>query len=326
MTGRALKLGVLLPTRGVLLDPALKAPPSLVLDMARRAEEAGLDSVWAGDSLTAKPRLEPLSTLAAVASATSRVRLGTAVLLAPLRHPVLLAQTAASVDLLSGGRLVLGMGVGGAFNEAQQQEWQAAGIDPTRRGQRMTEMVQVLRRLWTGEPVHFAGRHFQFEGLRLEPRPAQPGGVPMLLACHHRTGAQAQFRRAGRHADGVISITDSPSELAQTLDRVRDEAAQAGRDTRALSAAFYMTVNINAGRQAAFREADDFIRRYYGLNVWAESWGPFGEAHAVASRIAEYAGAGAGEVIVRFASFDPLRQLDAFVEHVMPRLQETPVA
>ena len=319
MSGIApLRLGLLLPTRGILLDHVGVPNTKLVLDMAREAESAGFDSVWVGDSLTAKPRLEPLATLAAVASVTRRVRLGTAVLLAPLRQPVLLAQTAATVDLLSGGRLTLGLGVGGAFNDDQKQEWQAAGIDPSTRGRRMTEMLQAIRHLWTGEPVPFQGEHVTLRGVRLEPRPHQHPGVPMLAACHYRTGSEAQVRRAALHADGIIAITDSPAEFAETLERVHSSARQAGRDPTSLHSVFYMTVNINPDPEAAFAEADDFIRRYYGVNFWGDSWGPFGPAEAVAERMLAYAKAGAREIIVRFASKEPRRQMETFLGEVLP--------
>ena len=110
------KLGILLPTRGLLLRG--EQPPNIdrIISLANTVEQAGLDSVWVGDSLMAKPRMEPLAILGALAARTSRVRLGTAVLLPALRHPVLLAQTMATVDLISGGRLVIGAGVGGAFS------------------------------------------------------------------------------------------------------------------------------------------------------------------------------------------------------------------
>ena len=122
------RVGFLLPTRGLLLAEDRPQSADRIIDLACRAEEAGLDSVWVGDSLTAKPRLEPLTALAAVAARTSRVRLGTAVLLMALRHPVLLAQTLGTVDLISRGRLIIAAGVGGAFNEEQEAEWQAAGV------------------------------------------------------------------------------------------------------------------------------------------------------------------------------------------------------
>ena len=97
--------------------------------MAKTVENANLDSVWVGDSLFAKPRLEPMTTLAAIASVTQKVRLGTAVLLMALRHPVLLAQSMATVDLISNGRLLIAAGTGGAFNAEQQQEWRVAGVN-----------------------------------------------------------------------------------------------------------------------------------------------------------------------------------------------------
>ena len=131
-----------------------------ILDMAETAEQAGVESVWVGDSLTAKPRLEPLTVLAAVAARTRRVRLGTGVMLGALRHPVLLSHAAATVDLISEGRLVLGMGVGGAFNDAQRQEWKNAGVDPSTRASRFEEVVHLLKRLTSGErstPVRETG-------------------------------------------------------------------------------------------------------------------------------------------------------------------------
>ena len=149
----ALKLGILLPTRQLVMSS--DEPPNVepLMAMAEAAEQAGLDSVWVGDSLTAKPRLEPLTTLAAIAMRTRRVRLGTAVLLAALRHPVALAQAAATVDAISRGRLILGAGVGGAFNAAQRQEWRNAGVDPARRASRFEEVVEIANRLTQGETV-----------------------------------------------------------------------------------------------------------------------------------------------------------------------------
>ena len=116
-----MKFGILLPTRRLVMEGGTPEVFRQVINLAQTAEQAGLDSVWVGDSLTAKPRLEPLTTLTAVASHTERVRLGTAVLLAALRHPVHLAHQAATLDFISGGRLVLGAGVGGAFNEGAAQ-------------------------------------------------------------------------------------------------------------------------------------------------------------------------------------------------------------
>lgn len=316
------QLGILLPTRGLFLKG--DGPPDLaaLFDLAQEAEAAGLDSVWVGDSLISKPRLEPLSTLAAVAMRTQRIKLGTAVLLAPLRNPVQLAQMAATVDVLSGGRLTLGMGVGGAFTESQKEEWHTVGVQVSERGSRMAELVQICRLLWTGEEVTFKGRFYQLNGVTMAPKPSRPEGIPLLLACHLTTGTEAQHRRAALYGDGIISISDSPSEFAETLKRVQRYASEGGRKPDDLRAAYYMTVNVNHSPEAAWSEADDFIRRYYGLNFWNDKWGPFGTPEEVARRIVEYYHAGAGEIIVRFASLDPFSQFRIFEKEVVPAVYE----
>ena len=259
MSNLKVKLGLLLPTRGLLLGETAPNNADLVLDLARAAEEGGLDSVWVGDSLTANPRLEPLSTLAAVGSCTNRVRLGTAVLLAALRHPVLLAQTMATVDLISRGRLIIAAGVGSAFNDVQRQEWQAAGVDPARRAYRLEEIVQIIKALGSGHPVDFEGRHFVFEGVTTEPRPAQPAGVHLLLACHWRAQREGQFQRAARLGDGLISISDTPEEYTKVVQRVRAIAADLGRDPERLKNVFYLTVNMDRDVARAEAEATRFF-------------------------------------------------------------------
>ena len=163
------KLGCLLPTRGLLLADRKPTDAETVLRLATWAEEAGMDSVWVGDSLTAKPRLEAMTTLAAIAARTSRVRLGTAVMLMALRHPVLLAQMMGTVDLISGGRLQLGVGVGGAFNGMQQAEWRNADVPQRTRARRLEEMLEVVKGLGTGKPFSYEGRHFQMDDVIMEP-------------------------------------------------------------------------------------------------------------------------------------------------------------
>ena len=313
------KLGVLLPTRGLLLADAPPDNADRIIDLAGRAEAAGLDSVWVGDSLTAKPRLEPLTTLAAVAARTERVRLGTAVLLMALRHPVLLAQTLGTVDLISRGRLMIAAGVGGAFNQEQQREWQAAGVAATRRASRLEEMARIIKGLGQESPLTFAGKHFNLDAVSVGPRPVQPGGVPLFLACHWRSPArEAQFRRAARLSDGIISISDTPEEYAQVVAAVKSQAAELGRAPESLETVMYLTVNMDSDVARAEAEAEKYLLGYYGANIWGTRWGPFGGPERVKERIAEYVAAGAGTVVVRFASFQPERQLDQFLERVAP--------
>lgn len=323
---RRIRLGVLLPTRGVVMSEQLSLDPDLVLRMAERADAAGLDAVWVGDSLTAKPRLEPLSTLAAIAARTERVRLGTAVLLAALRHPVPLAQTIGTVDRLSQGRLVLAVGTGGTFTEAQRREWAAVGVDPSGRGQRLEELVKILKVLGTKDGVSFDGTHFRLDSVTVEPKPFQSGGVPVWFACHMKTGQTAQARRTAQLGDGIISISESPETYARILDNVHQEARAWGRDIGQMEHAFYMTVNINDDEAEAERESDRFIRRYYGINIWTDSWGPFGHPDRVIDRIDEYVAAGAQTIILRFAAFDQDMQLERLINTILPSFHVDNVA
>ena len=303
------------------MDSSSPTDADLILSMAQRVDDAGLDSVWVGDSLTAKPRLEPLTTLAAVAARTRHVRLGTAVLLAALRHPVLLAHVLGTLDLISKGRLVVAVGVGGAFNQEQRMEWLAAGVEPSRRTRRLEELVQIVKGLGSGEAVSFAGRQFNLDSVTMLPRPVQQGGVPILIACHWRAGKEAQFRRAARLGDGYISISDTPKEYAMVTERVRSYAAEAGRDFDEMEAAFYLTVNLGDDQRRAAQEAERYLMAYYGANVWGDRWGPFGPPQWTVERIQQYAQAGTGTFIVRFASFDQESQLNTFISEVAPAFQ-----
>ena len=318
MTDNKVKIGILLPTRGLLLRG--EQPPNMdrIIALAETVDQAGLDSVWVGDSLLAKPRMEPLSVLGALAARTSRVRLGTAVLLPALRHPVLLAQTLNTVDLISGGRLVIGAGVGGAFNDDQKREWEAAGVPAKGRGRRFAEIIEIVQGLGSGKPFDFHGRDFDLDSAQIRPVPSQAKGIPFLLGTHYRAQSQAQIQRAARLGAGIISITDSPEEFAQVIQQVNEKAVELGRDPVSLEKTFYMTVNMDPDLKKAGADAMEWLLGYYGLDHWGTRWGPFGGPERVAARIAEYVAAGADTVVVRFASFEPEKQLDMFLDKVAP--------
>ena len=291
----------------------------MILKMAQIAEKADLDSVWVGDSLFAKPRLEPFTTLAAIAAVTEKVRLGTAVLLMALRHPVLLAQTIATVDLISNGRLIIAAGTGGAFNREQQEEWKVAGVSQKSRASRLEEMVQVLKGLGTGEPFSFQGRHFNLSETTMRPAPVNVSGVPILLACHWRSNVgKTQAERASKLADGIISISDTPREYKDLVDEVNSLIKQLGRDVDGFEPSMYLTVNVNKDKALAQQNAEEFLLEYYGANIWGDRWGPFGDTQEIKERMLEYIEAGAKTLIIRFASLDPERQLDMFLNDIAP--------
>src|SRR6476660_9811725 len=180
-----MRLGILIPTRGVVMQSARRPPVEACWALARAADRAGFDAVWVGDSVVAKPRLEALTTLAYLAAITSRVRLGTAVLLPALRQPVVLAQLIANVDQISGGRLVLGLGVGWNLPSAER-EWAACGMDHRRRTRRLEEHVEAWRMLWQGEPVTWRGHGVDLTEHTIGPLPWTPAGPPVLITAGNR--------------------------------------------------------------------------------------------------------------------------------------------
>src|SRR5262249_51489572 len=147
-----MRIGVLVPTRAVVMESARRPPVETCWTMARLADQAGYDAGWGGDSIVAQPPPAPPASLAYLAGITTRVRLGTAVLLPALRHPVVLAHQIANVDQISRGRLVIGLGVGWSLPSAER-EWAACGADHKRRVRRLEEHVKIWRMLWRGEPV-----------------------------------------------------------------------------------------------------------------------------------------------------------------------------
>ena len=174
----AVEFGVLLPTREAVMSG--RPETASMLAMAERAEVAGFDSVWVGDSLTARPRHEPLTLLAAVAARTRRVRLGTGVLLPALRNPVVLAHVVGTLDRIAEGRVILGVGIA-ADTPAIRKEFAAAGVPWDRRVGRFLETIEICRALWRQDGASFSGKHFTLQDVTVEPKPHRAGGPPIWI-------------------------------------------------------------------------------------------------------------------------------------------------
>src|ERR1044071_8328559 len=172
------ELGVLLPTREAIMSG--RPETGSMLAMADRAEAAGFDSVWIGDSLTARARHEPLTLLAAIAGRTRRVKLGTGVLLPALRNPVVLAHVIGTLDRVAEGRVILGVGIA-ADTPAIRREFAAVGVPWERRVGRFLETLEICRALWTRDGVSFSGKHFTLQDVTVEPKPHRRGGPPLWI-------------------------------------------------------------------------------------------------------------------------------------------------
>jgi alkanesulfonate monooxygenase SsuD/methylene tetrahydromethanopterin reductase-like flavin-dependent oxidoreductase (luciferase family) len=282
------EIGLLLPSREALLwaDSDL----SFVVEAARRAEQAGFDSVWAGDSLLARPRGEPLALLAAVAGATTRVTLGTAVLLPLLRHPLSLAHALATLDRIAGGRVIVGVGPGAEL-PGTHAELAALGVPSDRRVGAMLSAVERIRRLWRNEEP----------GIELQPRPLHPNGPPIWLG----GSGPRMLRLAGERFEGWLPLSATPAEYASGLRAVHEAAERAGRDPGTVSTGVYLTVATADSTGAAAVELDAYIRAYYGVpaEVMARAMACHaGTLESAADWFAAYRAAGAHHLVVRLAS------------------------
>ena len=302
------KVGYVLPTRAHVMTGRPEAAP--LLDLAAKAEAMGFDSVWVGDSLLARPRHEPLSLLAAIAVRATRVMLGTAVLLPVLRNPVLLAHQIATLDQISEGRLVIGIGIG-PDTPSVRAEHAAAGVPFDKRVGATLEGLRLCRALWTGEPVDWDGR-WQVSGGVLGPLPHRTGGPPIWVG----GGARGGRERAGRHFDGWLPVSPNAAEWAGQWAEVRDIARAAGRDPDALTGAICLNLSIDDDRGAAERGLDAFVEQYYGVvgETYWQTHGCFaGSASGAAAWLDGYARAGVEHFVLRFAG-DNERHLETLSE------------
>jgi alkanesulfonate monooxygenase SsuD/methylene tetrahydromethanopterin reductase-like flavin-dependent oxidoreductase (luciferase family) len=313
-----MRLGTLIPTRGVVMQSARRPAVEECWDMAREADRAGLDAVWLGDSVVWKPRLEPLTTLAYLAAITSRVRLGTAVLLPALRQPVVLAQLIANVDQISRGRLVLGVGVGWSL-PAAALEWAACGMDHRRRARRLEEQIEVWRALWSGAPVTLQGHGFTLSDHTIGPLPWQPDGPPIWITAGNRGEIYpAQLDRFGRLGDGIITTYLQPEECVALRERAAAALAAHGRARPDFPLCVYTTVRLEDDVATAERVTAEFLAAYYGGSVHERGLMGLGPADVVISALKAYEAAGVTDVCVRFSGNDQRQQLERFARQVLP--------
>jgi len=290
MSKQSTATGLLLPSREALLWG--NSDLAFVIEAARRAEQAGYDSVWAGDSLLARPRGEPLTLLAGVAGATSHVTLGTAVLLPLLRHPLSLAHAVATLDRISAGRLIVGVGPGAEL-PGTHAELAALGIPSDRRVSAMLSAVERCRRLWRNEEP----------GLELQPRPFRADGPPIWLG----GSGPRMLRLAGETFDGWLPFSPTPADYASGLRAVREAAERAGRDPDSVATGAYLTVAVADDPREAAGHLDAYMRTYYGVPAEVMTRAQAchaGNLESAAEWFAAYRAAGARHLVLRLARPD----------------------
>ena len=312
-----LRIGVVLPSRETVM--AGHSDASLLLETAVSAEKHGFDSVWIGDSLFHRPRFDPLTALAAVAARTERVTVGTAILLPGLRHPLLVAQSLASIDLISGGRLIAGVGAGWI-----PLEFEAVGVPFEQRMGRLIDTVELCRTVWRADrrPSDPLGsRYWKLPSVDVLPKPRQAGGPPLWIG----GSGPAALRQAGKRFDGWMPTPASAEAFAEGWEQVGSHAEAAGRDPSAIVPAAYLTVNLDDDADRAERETAFYVEQYYGIpfdvmrKVQAYYCGAVG---GCVEWLRAFIRAGARHLILRFATLSPLHQLELAADRIVPALRD----
>jgi alkanesulfonate monooxygenase SsuD/methylene tetrahydromethanopterin reductase-like flavin-dependent oxidoreductase (luciferase family) len=287
-------------------------------EQAAGAESAGFDYVFCGEHMFFHAETaNAFVSLAAAAAATTQIQLLSAVTLLPLYPAAMVAKMASVLDVISDGRFHLGVGVGGEF----PPEFAAAGIPVAERGARANESLEVISRLFTGEPVQFSGRWSSLNGVALSPGPRRPGGPPLWVAGRR----DAAMRRAGRWANVWMPYMYTPEQLHDSLATVRSIAAGHGREPSAVSGSIYVFVTIDDDRLRARRIAAEVVGGGYGQDFSRlHHYLVAGTPSDCVVRLREYANAGASSIQMYLACppEHERRMMDALVTEVLPGVRD----
>ena len=280
-------------------------------------ESLPIASLWVGGHVASpNPTPEAMVALAWLAARTERVRVGTAVLLLPLYPPAVVAKQIADLDRATGGRVTLGVGVGGEY----PAEFEACGVPIAERGARTDEAIPLLRELWTGEPVSHDGPSLSFDGVRIHPPPRQGPDLPIVVA-----GRQpVAMRRAARLGDGWMPYLYSPRRYAESVATIRETAANDGRNLDRFEWFAFVFVNIDDDGDQARADAARFLGGTYTKGDFAamiDRVAAAGTADQVATTLQAFVDAGARHLVFTpMVRGDSRPLLDRLVGEVLPRL------
>jgi alkanesulfonate monooxygenase SsuD/methylene tetrahydromethanopterin reductase-like flavin-dependent oxidoreductase (luciferase family) len=321
-----MKLGFTLGNRSVLFGATTNRE---MLELAEIADDSGrFQSVWVGDSLFGKPRLEAIVLLSGLATRTRHVRLGPACMASfTLREPAQLAYQWASLDQLAEGRTVMVACTGIVPQQGGQIEAAIYGVTSKDRVERLSEWIEVLKLLWTEDNVSFAGKHYQFENLTIEPKPAAKPRPPIWIANNARGDRELirrTHRRVVRHADGWQTALFDPNELAWRLQDIREQAAEAGRDPATIETCLYHNINLNPDREAALAESKRYLDIYYTADYTRQAVEQFvalGTPEQAVEHLKRIEHLGFDEVTLRITSWNQREQMERLIEEVAPHFE-----
>ncbi len=317
-----MEIGLLLHTRQLIRqDDALQSFQQLWSD-AMQAEELGFDHIWLGDSVTVldKARGDCLTTMAALAARTSQIRIGAVPMLPALRNPVLLAHALATLDVISKGRIILGVSVGPVRDYIQRQ-FAACGVPPQEKAGRLSESIEIMRRLWREKTVNCDGRYYKLDGVGILPHPVQEAGIPIWIAADRNENG---FKRVARFGDGWVTLAPTLERFTAARHKIDDYAREYGRAGKCSTSALYASFNIQSDGARAQDEGWRWMERFFGQprQKLGHFFTIFGTADECARLLKGYAAAGLTTIIARIASDHVREQSLILLNELKPQLAQ----
>jgi len=289
-----------------------------MLDNVRRVERLGFDAIWSGDHIIMySPIMDVMTVLASFATITTRVKIGTAVYLMPLRHPVATAKQVASLDILSGGRFMFGVGVGGEI----AREFEAVGVPVYERGRRTDEGLEILTRVLSQEHVTYEGRYYQLRDVTLVPRPQQQPYPPIWVGGR----SDAAIRRAARYASGWLGYLVSSHRLREAVHQIQDLAPTYGRHPADMQGGMLLFTTIAKDYDTAKQMAIAHLSRRYNqpFENLVDRYCALGTPEQCLEKIQAYIDAGMSNLAFSFTC--PAAQVSEQIEwcaaELLPRLR-----
>ena len=318
--------GIIIPQRAALFGVA--DLPQL-LRLAPQAEQSGFfDTVWIGDSLTSKARADSIACLGALAGMTSRLRLAVGCMASfPIRDPAQFAYQWASLDELSGGRMLLAV-CNGLQKRERASEIEGAhfgGVPDKHRAARLEEYLDLVRQLWTGQPVSFHGQFAHYDDITILPTPVQQP-CPVWISANPPAGPAAErvIKRVATKSDGLLTVRARPGYIADTRRQLDEQLVAAGRDPGAFPVAAYHSINIGPDPEACLDEAWRFFDNYYGPGMFdrdgAAAMTAVGSPEQCAQQLRAVIDEGATHVGLRLASWNQQGQFDLLIDKVLPAM------
>ena len=300
---------------GIVLPPC--EAPADIWQAVRTAEQLGVHSVWVTDStLTGMPWLDALSVLGGLAAVTSTLQLGTSVFIAARRNPVLLAHTLTTLDYLSGGRLIFGVGVG--EKGFRPEEYAIAGVPVTQRGAITDEYLSLLHRLWAEPAVTHEGPFFQYQSIAIEPKPVRQGKIPTWIGGK----ADGPLRRAAASGDGWLPALLTPEDYQRLWAQLGEYLHAAGRDAASMVPGFYAFAAIGRTREEARQVLAPAIEGiFHAPFAYFEPLCICGTADDWVEQIGRFADVGVRHVNVSLRTQDLIGDVQYIGEEVVPRLR-----